>query len=445
MNKISFDFNNMMAVRIGKRGVREGELKRLAPAFRSIVAKMKQRCWSFMDLPYDTKLVSEIDKIAAGVQKRFKNLVVVGIGGSSLGNRTLHTALPAKKNMPRILVLENVDPSGMASLCESIDFKKTVFNIITKSGSTAETMANFMILRKKLIERVGLARHKEHIIVTTDPQKGPLLNIAREEGYRLLEIPSAVGGRFSVFSSVGLFSSAVSGIDIGELLAGARYMDRLCMNDDIWRNPGALSACLQYLFYKKGRHICVFMPYSDRLKDLSEWFAQLWAESLGKNGIGSTPMRALGVIDQHSQLQLYMEGPQDKVIVFVRVKEFDDTIRIPKDFQKYPEVGYLGGHTLNELIAAEERGTELALTKAGRPNCAIELEKITPFTIGALMYMLEIQTAFIGELFNIDAFNQPGVELSKVLTCALLNRPGYEKKRNEIEKLPKWRKRYCIE
>lgn len=446
MKGISFDFNNMMADRIGKEyGISQEEIEALAAQCEAAFSKMTQNNWAFMELPYNSGLVKEIDKLAKDAAKRFKNLVVIGIGGSALGNRTLHNALPPEKDRPRIFILDNVDPDTISKLINTIDFKHTLFNVISKSGNTAETMANFMVLRKHLIDKVGYKKHKRHIIATTDPGKSTLRQIAQSEGYRILEIPPRVGGRFSVLSSVGLFSAAFGGIDVGELLEGARYMDEVCKQRDIWRNPGCMSTVLQYLFYKKGRSICVFMPYSDRLKYLAEWYSQLWAESLGKTAdIGSTPVKALGVTDQHSQLQLYMEGPQDKVIVFVKVKEFSDTVHIPSDFQQYSKVGYLGGHSLNELITAEQRGTELALTKSMRPNCTITLDSITPFTIGGLMYMLEVQTAFIGELFKIDAFNQPGVELSKQLTSALLGRPGYEEKREEIEKLPKWRDKYCI-
>lgn len=436
MQRISFDFNNMMASRIGAcHGIREEEIEELIPRINSALDTVLQRKWAFMNLPYDTGLVDRIK----GMRIECDNFVVIGIGGSSLGNRALHNALNHPfHTKPRIFILENVDPTTINGLMDVIDFKRTIFNVITKSGTTVETMANFMVLKAKI-------QDKAQIIITTDPTEGELRKIANDEGYTTLDIPSEVGGRFSVFSSVGLLSAAVSGIDIRELLEGARFMDGMSKNKDIWKNPACMSAVLQYIFYKRGRNISVFMPYSDRLRDLAEWFCQLWAESLGKcENVGSAPVRTLGVIDQHSQLQLYMEGPQDKVITFVRIKDFGTTIEIPRDFHKYLGISYLGGHTINELILAEQLATEIALTKNKRPNCTITLENISPFTIGALMYMLEIQTAFIGELFGIDAFDQPGVEEGKKITNALLGRPGYEKKRKEIEELPEIKDRYII-
>lgn len=435
MDKIGFDFNNMMAGRIGAcHGIKEEEIDELMPKIRNALDTVLQRKWGFMNLPYDKGLVDKIK----GMKINCEDFVVIGIGGSSLGNRALHNSLNHPfGNKPRIFILENVDPTTINALLDVIDPKKTVFNVITKSGTTAETIANFMVLKKFM--------DKERIIVTTDPEKGDLRKIAKDSGYATLDIPPEVGGRFSVLSSVGLLSSAVSGIDISRLLEGARYVDLLSKNRDIWKNPACMSAVLQYLFYKKGRNISVFMPYSDKLRDLAEWFCQLWAESLGKcEGVGSTPVRTLGVIDQHSQLQLYMEGPHDKVITFVKIKDFNSVVEIPRDFQNYKSINYLGGHTINELIQAEQEATELALTKNERPNCTITLDNISPFTVGALIYMLEIQTAFIGELFGIDAFSQPGVEEGKQITNALLGRTGYAEKLKEIKELPEKKNKYII-
>lgn len=421
MSEITFDFNNMMASRIGAcHGIRDEEIEELMPKINSALGVVLERRWAFMKLPYEKPELPDIDI-------KCENFVVIGIGGSSLGNRALHNALNHPFiTKPRIFFLENVDPSTIKGLMDVLDFKKTVFNIITKSGETIETMANFLVLRRFV--------NKDQIIVTTDPEKGELRRIAEEEGYVTLDIPPEVGGRFSVFSNVGLLSSAVSGIDINKLLEGARFMDNLSKNKDIWKNPACMSAVLQYIFYKKGRNICVFMPYSDRLMNLAEWFCQLWAESLGKaKDIGSTPVRTLGVIDQHSQLQLYMEGPQDKVITFVRVEDLGEPIEVPRDFNSW-----LGSHTINELILVEQEATELALTKNERPNCTITLKNISPFTIGVLMYMLELQTAFMGELFGVNAFDQSGVEEGKKITSVLLGRPGY------IEQLPEKKDKYVV-
>jgi len=448
MDKIEFDFNNMMASRLGgSGGISEGEIDEMMTKINAAIETVLRKEWGFMSLPYNEELVGKINETVAGrIMGRCDDFVVIGIGGSSLGSRALYNSLAYPyKNSPRIHILENIDPDGITRLLNTIDCKKTIFNIVTKSGGTAETMSSFMVFREKLIKRVGEKKHKAHIIVTTDPGKGVLREIASEEGYESFSVPPEVGGRFSVLSSVGLLPAAVMGIDIGELLAGARFVDGLSQNKNIWQNPACLAAVLQYLFYKKGKKIRVCMPYSNRLRDMAEWFCQLWAESLGKQqDVGSTPVRALGVIDQHSQLQLYMEGPEDKVITFVKVKEFDNAVRIPESFPDHPAVAYLGGHAINELLAAEQKATELALTTNNRPNNSIAINKITPWTVGGLLYYLEMETALAGELLGINAFNQPGVELGKKITGALMGRPGYEDRKKEIEQLPEEERKYII-
>jgi len=446
MEEISFDFNNMMSNRIGKRnGVSEAEIEEIKPQIGNAFRLMAERRYAFMELPYNKALADKINNMAGKMSKEFKHLVIVGIGGSALGSRMLHSALSPYQNICRVSVIDNVDPDTMYRLIKNLDFRHTLFNIVTKSGNTVETVSNFLILRKRLIDAVGPQEYKRHIIVTTDPEKGSLRGIAGEEGYLSLEIPSDVGGRFSVLSSVGLFSAGFAGIDISALLDGARSMDKLCRADDIWRNPAAMSAVLQYILYKKGRRISVFMPYAGRLRNLSEWFGQLWAESLGKSdNVGPTPVKALGVTDQHSQLQLYMQGPGDKIITFIKVNKFENDIAIPDAFKQYDKVSSLSGHTLQELILAEQKGTELSLAGNSRPSCTIALNKISPFTIGGLIYLCEMQTAFIGELFGVDAFNQPGVEQSKDIASALLGRPGYEKIKNDIEKLPAGMDKYVM-
>jgi len=260
--------------------------------------------------------------------------------------------------------------------------------------------------------------------------------LADKEGILSFVVPSNVGGRFSVFSPVGLMSAAFTGINIEKLLSGAAEMDAKCSNDSLMKNPAALYAAIQYLFYWLKRPMSVMMPYSNALYGISDWYRQLWAESLGKKinrrgeiiNVGPTPIKALGATDQHSQVQLYIEGPQDKIVTFLSVEQFDKTVKIPTY-----DSHYLGGRSLNELLKAEEEATRMALTKENRPNLTVSLPKITPETIGQMIYMFELATAYAGELFDIDAFNQPGVELGKQLTYALMGRAGFEEKKAEIE------------
>lgn len=397
----------------------------------------------WMNLGYSEETVWLCKEYAAMTEGRFENILVLGIGGSALGGMAVCEALlkpywnlltlEQRNNLPRIFFLDNIDPDQMNGLLDVLDLKKTLVNVITKSGSTAETMSQFMILKNRLQEELG-DDYRKHIVATTDQNTGILRQISNEEGYKTFVIPDDVGGRFSVFSAVGLLPFAMVGVNIEELVQGVKDMDLALKNTDIHHNIAAQNALIHYLMdTRKGKNLAVMMPYSSRLKYVSDWFVQLWAESLGKNenlngekvSVGPTPIKALGATDQHSQVQLYNEGPNDKLITFIRVKEFETTLEIPKIFE-YTGVGYLGGKTVNQLLNAEADATKVTLVDYQRPNVTITLDKIDPYNMGQLLYMLEVQTAIAGALYNINAFNQPGVEQSKNYTYALMGRAGYE-------------------
>jgi glucose-6-phosphate isomerase len=281
----------------------------------------------------------------------------------------------------------------------------------------------------------------EHIIATTDKENGDLVRIARKEGLKTFVIPGDVGGRFSELTPVGLLAAAVCGFDIRSMLNGAAYMDGVCSQQ---KNPAAVYAALHVLGMRKGINISVMLPYADGLKYIADWYAQLWAESLGKrydvNGAevftGQTPVKALGVTDQHSQIQLYTEGPFDKLVTFLKVERFRCDTHIPKAFQYIQDLGFLGGRTFGQLLEAERAATEYALLKAGRPNITIALEELSEYTIGALLYFFEMATAYAGEMLGINAFDQPGVEEGKKATFALMGKSGFEAKKEEIASQP---------
>lgn len=397
----------------------------------------------WMNLGYSEETVWLVKEYAAMTEGRFENILVLGIGGSALGGMAVCEALlkpywniltdEQRNKFPKIFFLDNIDPDQMQGLLNVLDLKKTLVNVITKSGSTAETMSQFMILKNRLQEELG-DDYRKHIVATTDQTTGILRQISNEEGYKTFVIPDDVGGRFSVFSAVGLLPLALVGIDIEEIMQGVKDMDLALKNTDIRHNIAAQNALIHYLLdTQKGKNLAVMMPYSSRLKYVSDWFVQLWAESLGKNKnldgepvcVGPTPIKALGATDQHSQIQLYNEGPNDKLITFIRVKEFDNTLNIPKIFE-YTGIGYLGGKTINDLLNAEADATKVTLVDYQRPNVTITIDKISPYNIGQLLYMLEVQTAIAGALYNINAFNQPGVEQAKNYTYALMGRAGYE-------------------
>lgn len=397
----------------------------------------------WMNLGYNEETLWYVKEYAAMIQGRFDNILVLGIGGSALGGIAVTEALlkpfwnlltPEQRNgLPRIFFLDNIDPDYMSGLLSTLDLSKTLVNVITKSGSTAETMSQFMIVKNILEQELG-DNYRYNIVATTDKKTGILRQISEQEGYKTFVVPDDVGGRFSVFSAVGLLPFALVGIDIDEIVNGIKDMDLALKNTDIKENIAAQNALIHYLMdTKKGKHLSVMMPYSSRLKYVSDWFVQLWAESLGKNkdkdgndvNIGPTPIKALGATDQHSQVQLYNEGPNNKLINFIRVGEFDTTLEIPNIYE-YTGIGYLGGKTVNQLINAEADSTRVTLADYNRPSVTITLPKVNGYFVAQLLYMLEVQTAIAGELYNINTFNQPGVEQAKNYTYALMGRAGYE-------------------
>ncbi|MFN3530926.1 MAG: glucose-6-phosphate isomerase [Candidatus Brocadia sp.] len=467
-HNIHLDFNNMTAQTIGpEHGITEQELKDVEPLATQFVTTIKEERAAgklqFLDLPYDKKTVAQILETTNAIKGKFKNLVVVGIGGSALGNIAIHTALnhpfynilgeKERDGSPRIFVLDNIDPDRFSGLMDIVKPEETLFNFITKSGTTVETMSQFLIIMRLLQDKLG-KDYKGHVITTTDSEKGTLRDITRREGFKSFSIPAGVGGRYSVLTPVGLFSAAVSGVDITALLDGAALMDKACQSGNPWENPALMGAALYFLSHtKKGKNILVMMPYSHALGGVADWFCQLWAESLGKkfslnNEIvhtGSTPVKAIGVVDQHSQLQLYMEGPYDKVITFCAIERFNKHVPITDKNKIEDELAYLKGHSLNDVMRAEFEGTRLALTEQRRPNCTITLDELSAFTLGQLFYLLELQTAYGGKFYNVNAFDQPGVEAGKVNAFAMLGRKGYEQRKKEIEMLfQKVQKKYYI-
>lgn len=342
-----------------------------------------------------------------------------------------------------MFVVDNVDPANLKAVLDLCDPRTTLFNVISKSGETAETAAQFMIIRDRLKQAIG-TRWSEHVVAITDPARGTMRQICDEAGIVTLPVPEGVGGRFSVLSPVGLFSAAMCGIDCAALLDGAKAMDQRCARPNLTENPAAMLAYLLVeLGTRKGKPNHVLMPYANGLYLLADWYRQLWAESLGKKTdlrgdevyAGFTPIKALGTTDQHSQVQLYREGPNDKVIGFVEVESFgDDDLTIPAGMG-VDAIAYLEGQSMTALLNAEKRATEYALIASARPNYTIRFPKVDAHHVGEFIALWEIATAYAGLMLNIDAYDQPAVETGKKATFGLMGRDGYQdwlKKVDEI-------------
>ena len=398
----------------------------------------------WMNLGYNEETLWYVKEYASMVRGRFENILVLGIGGSALGGIAVTEALlkpywnmlskEQRNDFPRIFFLDNIDPDVINGILDVLDLKKTLVNVITKSGDTAETMAQFMVIKDRLEAELGEDEYRKNVVATTDKQTGVLRQIAEQEGYKTFVVPDDVAGRFSVFSAVGLLPFALVGIDIDQIISGVKDMDLALKNTDIFENMAAQNALIHYLLdVQKGKKMSVIMPYSSKLKYISDWYTQLWAESLGKKedlcgnvvNSGSTPIKAVGATDQHTMLQMFNEGPNDKIINFIRVDEFNTTLEIPRIFE-YTGIGYLGGKTINALMDAEAQSTKVSLIDYSRPNVTISLPKIDGYHIAQLLYMFEVQTAIAGALYNINTFDQSGVEQAINYTYALMGRAGYE-------------------
>jgi glucose-6-phosphate isomerase len=461
---LRIDYTNMMGDVING-GIAAADWASGPDAFRRAHAGLNGRRdageLGFLTLPTDDALHRQSTDFAAKAKARFDDVVVLGIGGSALGPIALRTALlePAwnsltakeRDGQPRLHVLDNVDPHTITALLGRLSLDRALFVVTSKSGGTAETMAQYLVVRERLIQ--AKLDVKDHLVFVTDPKKGALRQIANEEGIAALDIPPAVGGRYSVLTPVGILPAALVGIDTAQLMAGARDIAERCASagDALTKNPAGIFATLQYLADTKlGRHIHVLMPYSDPLRDIADWFVQLWAESLGKHrtsgdpGVGPTPLGALGATDQHSKVQLFMEGAPDKTVTFIAVAEGGAELTIPKLHSNVTELGYLGGHQLGELLSIEQRATAGALARRGRPNMTMHIDRVDAWHLGALFMLLEIATIYAGELYGVNPLDQPGVELGKQFTYAMLGRPDAEQARQEWNLLPKPDTRYSV-
>ena len=432
MAEVTFDYRNLMEV---EGGLRSDELDEVQPRLQQAVDELLGSPPGFMRLPK----TSEYAEASVGVAEDIlgsgaTDFIHVGIGGSALGpmaiqkalNDPYYNALPTEdRRGPRLHFAENTDPNTLAAILDFADATATWVNVVTKSGSTAETMANFLVIRGWLVEALGDFGYQERTIATTDPEEGYLKEIADREDLKLLPIPKDVGGRFSVLTPVGLLPASVTGLDVHALLAGAaQCVDEV--NEQGAEHPAVVGAAMHYLMdTTRGRNVRVMMPYADALERLAAWFVQLWAESLGKDGKGSTPHGAVGTTDQHSQIQLYMQGPQDKVVEIVEVENHTRDLEITRAYEDLDGVAYLGGHTLAELLNVECDATRKALTEAGRPNSTINLGTVSEENLGYMFQALEVQTAVAGSLYGVNAFDQPGVEAGKQITYKGMGRPGY--------------------
>mgnify|MGYP001431434752 CR=1 FL=1 len=435
-------------------GVTPRDLEALEPriqvAHKRLRADRASKKYGFYDLYKDSETIGQIKRAAKNLlSPRIDNLVVLGIGGSALGITTLFKALKSpyhnqlsreeRNGSPKLFVMDNIDPDSFAHMMRICPPRNTLYNVISKSGGTSETVSQLLIILDQLSLHMPKSDFKKNVIITTGPRKSkskrtPLQHIQNAHRLPVFLVPENVGGRFSIFTPVGLLPAALLGMNIDGLVRGCRAMDKRTSKSSLSDNPAYLRAAVHYLLCnEKQKSVSVMMPYSDKLSAASDWYAQLWAESIGKivpetknnpaRSVGQTPVSALGVTDQHSQLQLFLEGPNDKLITILEETTFNTRLEIPSS-PSYPKsVDYLQGKTMNQLIAAERKATIDALREKNRPVIRVTFPTVCEETVAQFLYMLEVETAMAGQLFEVNAFDQPAVELIKTFTRKYMGDP----------------------
>lgn len=438
---LTLKLDNIFAETIGEqhgitRSLWEQELQK--NSHLCLKLKDEQGSMGFTRLPYMQKEARQIARFATQRRGMYRDLVHIGIGGSALGAMAIHESLcppfynicpDLRRGYPRIFFLDNIDPAETDALFRVINPRRTLFHIVTKTGETAETLAGFLMVLKAL-KKIGL-KPQRNVVISTGPT-GFMRRWGERENVPIFTIPGDVVGRFSALSCVGLLPAAFCGINVVKLLEGAILAESTCFDTTPWKNLAYQFALAAYLLDQRGKRILVIMPYSGQLKRLAEWIRQLWAESLGKKCTldgrvvfsGQTPTVALGATDQHSQIQLYNEGPNDKIILFLQVQRYSRDPLIPVVFRNEPVVAPFQSRGLAKLLEAEKTGTELALVQNSRPNLTLFIPKLTPQTLGWLLYFFEVATVFAGKLYNVNPFDQPGVDAGKRFTIELMQK-GY--------------------
>ena len=443
---IVLDYGDILTPRLGSNGIEPERLKTdLAEKFERAHAKIEKTVicneGGFIDLESTWTDLEEVEALAQGYKERFNAVVVVGMGGSSLGVQTVCQALlgdswnlmddESRDCFPKVYFLDNLDPVGVFELLEAIDVRRTLFNVVSKSGSTAETLALYAVIEDLVVNEVGPDKACEHFLFTTDPSLGTLRSIAENRGIKTLEVPPKVGGRFSVLSPPSLFLAALVGLDVRRIIKGAKIAKEQCKSTILRDNKAGIIGTLLYVAdLEQKRNVHVIMPYCDRLQKFCQWLQQLWSESLGKAqnlsgdlvNNGPTLLTARGAADQHSQLQLFTEGPENKVIFFLTLKDHAGDINIPVEKLEFDPFRSLSQWRLGELLNLEYQATVESLRRMGRPTMTLELDKLNEEVLGELLMLFMVATVYAAALYEVDPLNQPGVELSKRLTFELLDR-----------------------
>ena len=370
--------------------------------------------------PHNDDIIDRVKDIAKRVKKEnIQTVVWIGIGGSGLGPKVIQEAFETPQTV-EFVIIDTIDPSSLALYLEMIDWRSALVVVVSKSGGTLESMSAFFLFWNEL-KRVKGSKAGTRVIGITDPKNGYLHDFCVEHDIEILPIPPDVGGRYSIFSPVGLLPLALLERDVAKFCKGAIEMEELCTKETLDDNPAAILAAVQYLLeHKKGYLLRVIMPYSNRLQSIARWDQQLIAESLGKNEVHNPfPVAAIGTQDQHSLLQQWMQGPRKSWHLFIREIE-KPRVYVPTGLD--PEWKYINGKTFGQLLDAAYEGTARGLTAAKRPHVTISLTRIDEYHMGQLFFCLLMEVVLLGKLYRVDPYGQPGVELGKTIAKDILTR-----------------------
>lgn len=425
---MNIQFDNLFRIS-EEHGIKKEDFSSTNSIIEERLAGINNRCQGFYGIVDNEEVLDEIEEYTKKVEGKYSHIVVLGIGGSANGMLCLQQSLhhqyrnSIKDNKkPGLFVINNIDPAMIREIEDVLELSKTLFVVVSKSGTTSEPMSVYLYFRKKIDEANLQAR--EHFVFVTDSEKGVLNEIIKKDDIKKFVIPENVGGRFSVLTPVGLLPASLTGIDIRELISGAKDMRDRFLSVKFDENLPYQLALAQYLLYRKGKSINVIMPYSVKLDRFGDWFMQLIAESTGKAknnygeiiNVGITPTKAIGTTDQHIQTQLFNEGPNNKLIMVVEVRDQDREMVVPTVHEDVEKLSIYQNVKFKDLYDIARKANVEVFTKNNRPNLTISIDKVDEYSIGELFMLFEGATAFLGEFFEINVFDQPGVELSKVLT-----------------------------
>ena len=425
------DIEGCRAERIGAAGLKTTVLDALiaetAPALDAIRAAHNKNTLPLLRLPAQSQDLDTIEDTAARMIESFDDVVVLGTGGSSLGGRTLCALARPAAQSPRLHFLDNIDGDTFERLFAAIDPKRTGFIVISKSGSTAETLSQMFHCLDVFRGPLGKDGIAKAFLAITEPGDNPLRRVATHWDMETLDHDPKIGGRYSALSLVGLLPAMIAGLDAGAVREGARsVLDPVLMGAKPETLAPAIGAALSIGLAQQGIGTTVMMPYIDRLADFGLWYRQLWAESVGKNGKGTTPIRALGTVDQHSQLQLYLDGPRDKMFSVIFSKAAGTGGIVPTGLADDPRLAYLAGRTLGDLLDAEQRATADTLIKRGCPTRILTIDSVDERAVGALMMHYMLETVIAAHLWGVDPFDQPAVEDGKILARRYLDESAHK-------------------